>query len=222
MILALETATNVCSVAFCNGDGSVHEKRVERRGTHSEQLFLFIEELQEEHGFSISDLDAVLVSEGPGSYTGLRISASAVKGLLFQTDVPLYGINTLASFAMQALREHPAAEKIHSIINARRVHVYHQQFTASPLKSDDEVSITPIEQFEEQVQRYDVIIGTGLERLEEEVLEKAITYGPEAITAKSLIYLYKGRLYKNSLEMFCEKVDPESFEPKYYTSNQVN
>jgi tRNA A37 threonylcarbamoyladenosine modification protein TsaB len=151
----------------------------------------------------------------------LRISASAVKGLLFQADVPLYGINTLASFAMQALREYPAAKTIHSIINARRVHVYHQQFTASPLTSGDEVSITPIEELEEQVQRYDVIVGTGLERLNEEVRKKATTYGPEAITAKSLIYLYQGGLYKDGLRKYYEKVDPESFEPKYYTSNQV-
>lgn len=222
MILALETSTKVCSVAFCDDEGSVFEKRVERRGTHSEKLFLFIEELQKEQGFSIPDLDAVLVSEGPGSYTGLRISASAIKGLLFETDVPLYGMNTLASFAMQALREYPAAERIHSIINARRVHVYHQQFTATPLKSDDEISITPIEEMEILVERYDVIIGTGLERLSEEVRKKATTYGTEAITAKSLIYLYQGGLYKDGLRAFYEKLDPESFEPKYYTSNQVS
>jgi tRNA A37 threonylcarbamoyladenosine modification protein TsaB len=123
---------------------------------------------------------------------------------------------------MQALREYPAADKIHSIINARRVHVYHQQFTASPLKSDDEVSVTPIEKMEELVQRYDVIVGTGLERLDEEVRKKAITYGSEAITAKSLIYIYKAGLYKKGLKVFYEKSDPESFEPKYYTSNQIS
>lgn len=222
MILALETATNVCSVAFCNEDGQIFEKRIEQRGSHSEQLFLFIEELQQKHGFVISELDAVLVSEGPGSYTGLRISASAVKGLLFQTEVPLFGVNTLASFAMQAMREHPAAESIHSIIDARRVHVYHQKFIATPLESADEVSVTPIKELEQKVQRYDVIIGTGLERLNEGVLQKAITYGPETITAKSLIYLYKGGLYKDGLRAFYQNIDPELFEPKYYTSNQLS
>ena len=221
MILALETATNVCSVAFCDEDGTIHELREEQHGSHSEKLFLFIEELQNNHQFSIDDLDAVLVSQGPGSYTGLRISASAVKGLLFQTEVPLFGANTLASFAMQAMREHPAAESIHSIIDARRKHVYHQQFIATPLKSDDEVSATPIKEVEQKVQRYDVIIGTGLERLDEEVRKKAITYGPEAITAKSLIYLYQGGLYKDGLKAFYQKDNPESFEPRYYTSNQV-
>lgn len=221
MILALETATNVCSVAFCDENGTIHELHEEQRGSHSEKLFLFIEELQSEHQFSIADLDAVLVSQGPGSYTGLRISASAVKGLLFQTEVPLFGVNTLASFAMQAMREHPAVENIHSIIDARRVHVYHQHFTATPLESDDKVSVIPIKELEKKVQCYDVIIGTGLERLDEEVRKKAITYGSEAITAKSLIYLYKGGLYKDGLRAFYQKHDPESFEPRYYTSNQV-
>jgi tRNA threonylcarbamoyl adenosine modification protein YeaZ len=222
MILALETATNICSVAFCDEGGTIHELREEQHGSHSEKLFLFIEELQNEHGFAIPELEAVLVSEGPGSYTGLRISASAVKGLLFQTEVPLFGINTLASFAMQAMREYPAAENIHSIIDARRKHVYHQQFTATPLESDDEVSATPIKELEKKVQRYDVIIGTGLERLDEEVQKKATTYGPEAITAKSLIYLYKGGLYKDGLATFYEKSGPEDFEPKYYTSSQIS
>src|SRR5699024_2547399 len=91
MLLALETATNVCSVAFCNEEGDVFEKRIDKRGSHSEQVFLFIEELMNEHDFKIEDLEAVLVSEGPGSYTGLRIGASAVKGLLFQSGVTLYG-----------------------------------------------------------------------------------------------------------------------------------
>lgn len=219
MILALETATKVCSVAFCDDEGSVFEKRVERRGTHSEKLFLFIEELQEEHGFTIPDLDAVIVSEGPGSYTGLRISASAIKGLLFQSEIPLIGVNTLASFAMQALVENPSAQTIHSIIDARRVHVYHQKFQIDEgwLTTNDEVEVIPIKALESMVRKGDVIFGTGLNRIDEAVLEKAQTYGPEVITATSLI-----RLYQNGFTDFFEEVEPESFEPKYYTSNQVN
>jgi tRNA threonylcarbamoyl adenosine modification protein YeaZ len=218
MILALETATKVCSVAFCDDEGSVFEKRVERRGTHSERLFLFIEELQQEHGFSIPDLDAILVSEGPGSYTGLRISASAIKGLLFQADVPLYGINTLASFAMGALKEDPTAQTIHSIIDARRVHVYHQKFLADDgkLKTNDEVEVIPIKALESMVRQGDIIIGTGLNRIDDGIREKAVTFGIEVITAKSLI-----QLYQDGISAFFENIDPEDFEPKYYTSNQV-
>lgn len=217
MILALETATNVCSVAFDNGE-SVFERRVVRRGSHSEKLFLFIEELQKEHHFSVPELDAVLVSEGPGSYTGLRIGASAVKGLLFHTGVELFGMNTLASFAKAATEKHPETQTIHSIIDARRVHVYHQKFSFrdGDLHSGDKVEVIPIEAFENMVRKGDVIIGTGLDRISEEVLEKTRPLGPGAVTAKSLL-----SLYKEGLDPFYTKMDPESFEPKYHTSRQV-
>lgn len=217
MLLALETATDVCSVAFCDDSGAIYERRTEQHGSHSEQLFLFVEELQKEHNFSIPDLDAVLVSEGPGSYTGLRISASAVKGLLFQTDVPLYGINTLASFAKRAMQNNASVQTIHSIINARRVHLYHQQFGIEDevLVKNDEVEVIPIEVLESMIKKDDIIIGTGLNRIDEEVCKKAKTIGAGALTAKSLI-----SLYQEGRSAFIEKVVPESFEPKYYTSNQ--
>lgn len=216
MILALETATNVCSVAFCNSD-DIFEKRIDKRGSHSEQLFLFIEELMDEHDFKITDLNAVLVSEGPGSYTGLRISASAVKGLLFQSDVLLYGVNTLASFAMQAIDEASSAQTIHSIIDARRKHVYHQSFFyGEGLTAKSEVEVMPIKKFEAMVKEGDVIIGTGLDRIKESVKEKTQVFGKESITAKSLI-----RFQQLGESDFMEEINPEAFEPKYYTSNQV-
>lgn len=219
MILALETATNVCSVAFCDEKGEVYELRTDERGTHSEQLFLFIEQLQQEHGLRIADLDAVLISEGPGSYTGLRISASAVKGLLFQLNIPLFGVNTLASFAMQVHQQESKAKHIHSIIDARRVHVYHQQFkyVDGKLSSKDEVEVIPIKAFEKMVRTGDVVIGTGLNRIAQEALNKVQILDKSAITAKSLIALYKAGFHD-----FYQKENPELFEPKYHTSNQVD
>lgn len=218
MLLAFETATNVCSVAFCDAEGNIFEKRIDKRGAHSEKLFLFIDELMEEHHFKIEDLDAVLVSEGPGSYTGLRISASAVKGLLFQSGVVLYGVNTLASFAMQAVEEGASVKAIHSIIDARRKHVYHQQFVYDDsLIAQSQVEVIPITKFEAMVEEGDVIIGTGLDRIEEGVKEKSASFGKEFITAKSLI-----TLFQTGKTDFVNETEPEKFEPKYYTSNQVN
>lgn len=218
MLLAIETATNVCSVAFCNDEGSTYEQRVEERGTHSETLFRFIEQLKQDHGFIVRELEAVLLSQGPGSYTGLRIGASAVKGLLFDTEVPLYGINTLASFAMQAFSNNDDLQTIHSIIDARRVHVYHQQFDVKDgiLSTNDEVEVIPIEGFEGMVRKGDAIIGTGLPRINDQVTNKTTTFGADAITAKSLI-----KLYQAGAEPFIEQASPASYEPKYYTSNQV-
>lgn len=219
MILALETATSVCSVAYEDREGVVHEKRTEQRGAHSEQLFLFIEALMAEHDFNIGNLDAVLISEGPGSYTGLRIGASAIKGLLFQKEVPLYSINTLTSFAMTAAEKVSGkVGSIHSIIDARRKHFYYQPYEyadgqLSPLK---EIQVIPIKEFEKVTNKGDIIIGTGIERIDETVRQKARTFGLGSITAKALIRVFHDQ------EKFINKVDPESFSPEYYTSNQIS
>ncbi len=102
-VLAIETATPACSVALRLADGTIHERTAEGKGVHSELTFVFINELLALEKMEVADLGAVVVSAGPGSYTGLRVASSAVKGLLFQTDVPLYACNTLAGIAMGVL-----------------------------------------------------------------------------------------------------------------------
>ncbi|GAA5523014.1 tRNA (adenosine(37)-N6)-threonylcarbamoyltransferase complex dimerization subunit type 1 TsaB [Aliifodinibius salicampi] len=218
MLLSIETATNVCSVAFRDREGKQIEKRTNKRGSHSELLFLFIEELMEEHGLKIPELEGVLVSKGPGSYTGLRISASAVKGLLFQTQVPLYAVDTLASYAMQAATEREVVGTIHSVIDARRQHLYHQKFQweQGALRTYDQTEVRPIDNVEKMIEAGDIVVGTGLKRLDAEVRDKATLLDSHAITARSLIDLYEAEA-----ENFFKQVDPESFDPSYYTSSQV-
>lgn len=217
MTLAIETATNVCSVAYKNRRGEIFEKRSQTRRSHSENLFLFIQELIEDHDFSIKDLSAVLVSDGPGSYTGLRISASAVKGLLFGSEVPLYGVNTLASFAFSAVKKHPAAAKIHSIIDARRKHFYHQSFYLKNKRLDTKkLQILPIAEFEQMLQPDEVIIGTGLKRIDVGVQQKALLMDDTFISAQSLIHLFET---ENTVS-FYHKVEPAEFSPEYYSSKK--
>lgn len=218
MHLALETSTNICSVAYKDSDGNVYEKRTEVRGSHSEKLFLFMDELKKEYGFEIDQLHSVIVSEGPGSYTGLRISASAVKGLLFQSDVKLLSANTLASFAVSALTENPELKTIHGVIDARRVHLYHQRFDYSEgkLTSGDRVEVIPIEQFEKLVKPGEAVIGTGLKRIDKQVLDGLETFDSSYITARSLFALPE----MDASGSFIREMDPRDFEPKYYTSRQ--
>ncbi|TVQ68539.1 MAG: tRNA (adenosine(37)-N6)-threonylcarbamoyltransferase complex dimerization subunit type 1 TsaB [Balneolaceae bacterium] len=102
-VLSVETATPVCSVALRLPDGTVHELRAEGKGVHSEQTFVFIDRLLAREKLAVNDLGSVIVSAGPGSYTGLRVASSAVKGLLFQTDVPLYACRTLGAIALGAM-----------------------------------------------------------------------------------------------------------------------
>lgn len=222
--LAVETSTNICSVCYRSSAGEVFEKRTERKGSHSELLFLFIRELMEEHSFAIADLDGVLISNGPGSYTGLRIAASAVKGLLFGTNVPVYTANTLASFATGVVNaEEGTADplRIHTVINARRKHLYHQLFnyTGKELQALNEAGIRELTEVEEMLKNGDVISGTGTERLnsKEEVKMTDIS-DPRFITAASLIRLFES---DNRADYF-EETTAADLESEYISSSQVN
>lgn len=222
MILAIDTATDICSVVFKDKNGEIFEKRSTTKSSHSENLFLFIQALMDEHNFAISELATILVSEGPGSYTGLRIAASGVKGILFGKDIPLIGVNTLASFAISSigsgLAKSSTEQRIHSIIDARRKHLYYQQFVFDGLLvAKTEVAATPIKQVEQSIDTGDIIVGTGLERIDNAVKEKVKMAGNEAISAQSLI-----TLFEMGANDFVTTVVPEEFEPKYYTSSQVS
>lgn len=214
MILAFETATQICSVCFLDHNGQIHEKRTERKGSHSELLFQFVKELMQTHDFSIKDLDAVLVSTGPGSYTGLRITASAVKGLLFGLDTAVYAGNTLAGFAGLA-----GKGITHAVINARRKHLYHQKFSmGETLESLTEAKILELEEIEQLLKPGDKMIGTGLERLSEKSLQGIEQLKPETISAKGLIRIFQS----SARDVYFMKTDAEKLESNYLTSSQVN
>jgi tRNA threonylcarbamoyl adenosine modification protein YeaZ len=217
MILALETATSICSVAFENAAGEQFEKRTDARNAHSEKLFIFLKAMMKEHHFTVDDLSAVLVSEGPGSYTGLRIAASGVKGLLFGSDIPLYRVSTLASFAIAAWEHESEPSKIHAVIDARRKHLYHQEFDVSGgvIEAAGEVEVTPIKLLEKMIHPAEVIIGTGIERLDEKSLEGVQYLGTDFISACSMIQLY----HRKQPVALIQKVAPAAFDPNYYTSN---
>lgn len=99
MILCLETATPSCSVALVN-NGEVLACEEDPKGqNHSEKITLFIDSVMKKAGISYSDLDAVAVSMGPGSYTGLRIGVSTAKGLCYAVSKPLIAVETLHAMA---------------------------------------------------------------------------------------------------------------------------
>lgn len=218
MILAIETSTPVCSVALGKGRRSIIEKRIEGRSVHSERTFEFIKELLDRHSLKVKDLDAVLFSNGPGSYTGLRIGASAIKGLLFQQDVPLYTLPTLLSFVIPLLKENYPA--IHAVIDARRQHLYHQKVKKGLGETVDvsEVKVVEIGKVQEQIKKGDTVVGTGWERLDVKNREEIAWFGTEAISAKNLIWGWNDHELKKRFE----KADVESFEPEYLTLSQVN
>ena len=130
-ILHIETATEVCSVSIAE-DGKIISSRETFRGrSHASVLSVFIRELLKETGLLPDNLDAIAVSMGPGSYTGLRIGVSTAKGLCYGSDLPLIAIPTLTSMCYGILEklkeiEVSAEEKLLLVpmIDARRMEVY--------------------------------------------------------------------------------------------------
>jgi tRNA threonylcarbamoyladenosine biosynthesis protein TsaB len=97
MVICLETSTNICSVALCNSFGVVAVRESSENKSHASQLTVFIQELLAQEDLRASDLDAVAVSKGPGSYTGLRIGVSTAKGIAYAASIPLIGVETALS-----------------------------------------------------------------------------------------------------------------------------
>ena len=146
LILSIETATKLCSVALAR-DGAVLAMREEEsdRHTHAERINVFIDEVIREAGVVLADLDAVAVGIGPGSYTGLRIGLSAAKGLCYALDKPLIGVSTLGTLVAAVRKAHVSGRSYWPMIDARRMEVFTQEFdeqgqaigTVNPLVLDE-------------------------------------------------------------------------------------
>lgn len=128
LLLSLETSSSICSIALHKlDDGRLlgqSELRLEK--SHSTHLTVLIEQLVANAGHTLRALAAVAVSNGPGSYTGLRIGAAAAKGLCFALDIPLLAIGTLPALAHQVAARTPRAESwlYCPMLDARRQEVY--------------------------------------------------------------------------------------------------
>lgn len=174
-ILCLETATTNCSVAL-SIDGEVVSYREEnnQKFSHSEKLHVFIEEVLTEARLDQRSLDAIAVSKGPGSYTGLRIGVSAAKGLCFALNIPLISTLTLEVLAQQCERE---ACYIIPMIDARRMEVYSAVFDSNKnLLRETTAEILNENSFSEYLaQKPTVFLGDGSNKF------KSLCKNPNAV-----------------------------------------
>lgn len=157
----IETATTNCSVSIAK-DGRMIALREANNASysHAEDLHHFIKEALEEASISTTDLDAIAVSKGPGSYTGLRIGVSAAKGLCFALDVPLIGISTLESMVSQLKIKEGI---VIPVLDARRVEVYSAvfNFDYEQIRETRVEEVQP-DMYDEFIQQGKVyIIGSG-------------------------------------------------------------
>ena len=128
VILSIETATSVCSVALSRNGNILSLRESTARNAHSSVLTKFIEEVFLSSGLKADEADAVAVSEGPGSYTGLRIGVSTAKGLCYALDKPLIAISTLKSMAAGMIKLRTPDSRLPTLfcpmIDARRMEVF--------------------------------------------------------------------------------------------------
>jgi len=124
LILNIETATPVCSVCISSEEEILAVKEINQGLTHAENLHSFIESTLKEAGISAKELNAVALSKGPGSYTGLRIGSSAAKGLAFALQIPLISIDTLQAMAFGMRDDLNKESLLCPMLDARRMEVY--------------------------------------------------------------------------------------------------
>lgn len=132
-ILQIETATTSCSVALSQNGKVLAFKEVNARNIHAEVVTVYIDDLINNAGLIYADIDAVAVSCGPGSYTGLRIGVSTAKGLCFAIDKPLIAVETLAAMACGIKNKTTVDPEmlVCPMIDARRMEVFTAVFDAA-------------------------------------------------------------------------------------------
>ena len=131
LFLLIETATKSCSVSLSSENKIIAcKEEINEQYSHAEKLTVFITELCKTQDFTIKDLDAVAVSKGPGSYTGLRIGISTAKGLCYALDIPLISVSTLKAMAF-GMAQKEKSDLYCPMIDARRMEVYNAFYNST-------------------------------------------------------------------------------------------
>lgn len=168
-IILIETSTSLCSTALVEVGKVVCERISDEPRAHASKTALFVSEMLSEKGLKVSDCDAVAVSKGPGSYTGLRVGVSTAKGLCFGAGIPMISVGTLDTLVWQALDGNMLPEGCRYIIpmiDARRMEVYTGIFTPDGKQISPTVAqIIDADSFKDQLAEGPVLfIGDGADK----------------------------------------------------------
>jgi tRNA threonylcarbamoyladenosine biosynthesis protein TsaB len=218
MILCLETATPVCSVALCDRAGIISLSESHEMKSHAKQLTPFIENLLREADIKPADLEAVAVSKGPGSYTGLRIGVSVAKGIAYGASVPLIGVDTTRSMFNGVIGT--ANEKYGTdrtslfcpMIDAKRMEVYYSIFdTEGNVVKEISAEVINEQSFSEIPESVRIVFfGDGAEKCREVTSHKNSVFDSHFMI--SAAYMHKTAFGEFSAGHF---EDVAYFEPFY-------
>ena len=209
-ILNIETATKNCSVSIAkNGKTIVLKELNNGNYSHAEKLHEFIKQVVNEVGIEFSELEAVAVSKGPGSYTGLRIGVSAAKGLCFSLDIPLIALHTLKGLALSISIDEGY---VIPLLDARRMEVYSGVFN-SENESIREVKAEIISEdsFSSYLNKQKVyFVGDGVEKCKGIITHKNAIFIDDKLPSANEMSLLSFEKYKKN-----DIVDVAYFEPFY-------
>ncbi len=130
--LAIDTATGPCSVAIFKSSNLLAEQVETGKTQQARQLLPMIEAALKEAGTTYADLTMAVSTVGPGSFTGLRVGLATARAIGLSTDIPVYGVSTLAAMAAEAQEAIQKEERILCLLNAGKGEVYYQFFIPSP------------------------------------------------------------------------------------------
>jgi tRNA threonylcarbamoyladenosine biosynthesis protein TsaB len=215
-ILSVETATKNCSVSLSKNGETVSCKEIaEQNFSHAEKLHVFIEEILKENNITLQDLNAIAVSKGPGSYTGLRIGVSSVKGMCYALNIPMIAIDTLTLLAKQIVIDDGI---IIPMIDARRMEVYTAFFDKEYIMQREVRADIIDENSYSEINTNVHLVGDGIAKFNEVltndkfIFHDAIIY-PSASEMSNLAF----EKYKKS-----DFVDVAYFEPYYLKDFVLN
>ena len=210
-ILNIETSTKACSVAIHN-DGKLLncKESVTEEFSHSEKLLLFISDIMNESRINFSQLNAVAVSMGPGSYTGLRIGVSTAKGLCYALDIPLISVSTLQAMAYGMLSV-SKADLFCPMIDARRMEVYSAFFDSDNIMVRKiQADIVDGSSYDVELKKKVIFFGDGSDKLKGVIKHKNAIFQSDFYPSAEFIGVLS---YNKFVESNFE--DVAYFEPYY-------
>ena len=140
-VLGLETSSSICSVGLATDGGSTSARSLDAGSIHSEKLLTLVKLILKENALGLSGIDAVAVSSGPGSFTGLRIGFSAAKGLCLSMEKPLIVVPTFEALTLSVLYARPEARNILVALDAKKGDFYMEMFGRKGNKAGSEGEI---------------------------------------------------------------------------------
>lgn len=221
-ILYIETSNTLCSVCIAKGNEVIALQENNEGNQHASLLTPFIEQVLKDAGITMQQLDAVSLSAGPGSYTGLRIGASAAKAICFAAGKPLITVNTLQSMVVGYIKAHgaPQANTIFCpMIDARRMEVYAALYDTKleEIKATQPWILTDEHFFDEYLDTHNVIcLGNGAQKATEILSHTNVEIADsDYLGAKNLIDI---SVQKFNLGQFDDIV---YFEPIYLKTTPI-